>query len=816
MREVHFTERAERVLRLAHEGAAEMGHSHVGTEHLLLGLAREGDGIAARTLGACGMTPARLGELLRENVGVGAPTLRTPQGLTPRARQSIELAAAEATALGHAFVGAEHLLLGVLRENDCQGCRILLSAGVEPQKLYDMTLRFSGSPASGSVEPAAFSGSNAAASPLRPRGDTRTLNQFGRDLTQSAREGVLDPVIGRDAETDRVVAILTRRQKNNPVLIGEPGVGKTAVAEGLARRLAEGRVPDSLRGRRLVSLDLAGMIAGTKYRGEFEERVRTILEEARRAGNVILFIDELHTVVGAGAAEGAIDAANILKPALSRGELRVVGATTIAEYRKYIERDAALERRFQPVLLEEPTRDEARAILEGLRPRYEAHHGLRISDEALDAAISLSVRYLPDRFLPDKAVDLIDEAAASTRMRLLGGGALKKLARDGDAAERELEDAVRASDFVRAAAVRDKKRAIDESLARERADNLVTLGVVTAADVAHACAAWTRIPVEELTEEEETRLARLEDVLRERVVGQDEAVAAVSRAVRLGRVGLADPNRPVGSFLFLGPSGVGKTETARALAEALFGDENALIRFDMSEYAEKHTISRLIGSPPGYVGHEEGGQLTGRVRAKPYSVVLFDELEKAHPDIFHLMLQILEDGRLTDAQGRRADFRSAVVIMTSNLGAGTVSGTASPVGFSSSKSGADAREDRVRGEMRAFFRPEFLNRLDAAVVFRPLGEDALREIARRLLAASAKRFAHRGYTLVWDEDAVASLAREGLDPRYGARPLRRAITSRVEEPAAAAILSGALTPGMEVRLEGETLRFAKPDAPGEA
>ncbi|MEA4823757.1 MAG: ATP-dependent Clp protease ATP-binding subunit [Clostridiaceae bacterium] len=811
---MHFTERAERVLRLAHEGAAELGHSHVGTEHLLLGLSREGDGIAARTLVAYGMTPTRLGELLRENVGVGAPTLRTPQGLTPRARQSIEQAAAEAAALGHAFVGAEHLLLGVLRENDCLANRILLSAGIEPQKLYDMALRFSGSPASGNVEPFAFSGGAAAASPSRSRGDTRTLNQFSRDLTQSARDGLLDPVIGREPETDRVVAILTRRQKNNPVLIGEPGVGKTAVAEGLARRLAEGRVPDVLKGRRLVSLDLAGMIAGTKYRGEFEERVRAILEEARKAANVILFIDELHTVVGAGAAEGAIDAANILKPALSRGELRVVGATTIAEYRKYIERDAALERRFQPVMLEEPTPKEARAILEGLRPRYETHHGLRISDEALDAAVSLSIRYLPDRFLPDKAVDLIDEAAASTRMRLLGGsGMYRKLEDDSTACERELEDAVNAADFTRAAAVREKKKAIEEKLARERTDNLVTLGVVTAEDVAHACASWTRIPVEQLTQEEESRLANLENILRERVVGQDEAVAAVAKAVRRGRVGLADPNRPVGSFLFLGPSGVGKTETARALAEALFGDENALIRFDMSEYAEKHTISRLIGSPPGYVGHEEGGQLTGKVRAKPYSIILFDELEKAHSDIFHLMLQILEDGRLTDAQGRRADFRNTVVIMTSNLGAGSVAGTSSPVGFSDI--GRErAKEDRVRGEMRAFFRPEFLNRLDAAVVFHVLDDAALREIARRLLTGVAKRFREKGYTLTWDDDAIVSLSREGSDTRYGARPIRRAINSRVEEPAAEAILTGTLSPGMEAHLCGDTLRFLpSPDKP---
>ena len=793
---IHLTERAETVLRLAHREAAALGHSHVGTEHLLLGLAREEGGAAARAMKARGMTGKRLEALLRDTLGVGEPAQRTPQGLSLRARHAIGTAAAESAARGLAFVGAEHLLLGLLRENDCMAARLLQAVGCEPRTLYDAALRLSGD-----VDPV-FGSSGAAAPSPRSRGETRTLNQFGRDLTQAAREGLLDPVIGRDAETGRLLTILARRQKNNPVLIGEPGVGKTAVAEELARRLAEGRVPEVLRGKRLVSLALAGMIAGTKYRGEFEDRVRTILEEARRAGNVILFIDELHSIVGAGAAEGAIDAANILKPALSRGELRVVGATTIAEYRKYIERDAALERRFQPVLLEEPSPENARAILAGLRGRYEAHHGLRITDEALDAAVALSVRYLPDRFLPDKAVDLIDEAAAAVRMEAAERRECRELSEKSAALDRELAQAVETEDFSRAAAIRERRRLLDEKLAALRSES--ARAEVTADDVARIVSAWTHIPAEHLTAEEETRLQSLEDRLRARVAGQEEAVEAVARVIRRSRLGLSDPNRPIGSFLFLGPSGVGKTETARALAQALFGDENALLRFDMSEYAEKHTISRLIGSPPGYVGHEEGGQLTDRVRSRPYSIVLFDELEKAHPDIFHLMLQLLEDGRLTDAQGRRADFRSTVVIMTSNLGAGMAAGQPA-LGFSAVP---DAGGERIRQELRGFFTPEFLGRLDAAVVFRPLDESALRAIAEKLLQASAARFAARGYTLTWDAAAVEALARAGADTRYGARPLRRAVTARVEDPAAQAILDGRLAPGGSITLAGETLTFS--------
>lgn len=781
--ENRFTERAEKVLRLAQEIAGELGHGHVGTEHLLYGLLREGEGIAAKTLAACGLNLEKLRQLLTEQIGRGTPMGTVPQGLTVRAGKVIEQSVAEAQRLGQCSVGTEHLLLGILRESDCQAQKLLSASGVEVQRVFDMVFRLMGSPASGTAD--SFSPTGSSGGGFRGKGETRTLNQFGFDLTQSAREGKLDPVIGRERETERAIAILSRRRKNNPCLIGEPGVGKTAVAEGLALRLAAGTVPEALRGKRLVSLDMAGMVAGTKYRGEFEERIRTILEEARRAGNVILFIDELHSVMGAGSAEGAVDAANILKPQLARGELRVVGATTIAEYRRYIERDAALERRFQPVLLEEPTPAQTLEILQGLRGRYELFHGLHIQEEALDAAVRLSVRYLPDRRLPDKAIDLIDEAAACRRIKLLPS--IFPL------------NGTSENDVVSAPSVPDPEKHFTAE--------------VTAEDVAKTCAAWARLPLERLTQEDGERLRHLEERLRSRIIGQDEALTYLARAVRRARVGLSDPARPSGSFLFSGPTGVGKTETARVLAEELFGDEHALIRLDMSEYSEAHAVSRLIGAPPGYVGHEEGGQLTDRVRSRPYSVVLFDELEKAHPDVYQLLLQILEDGHLTDSRGRQADFRNTIILITSNLGTNAASGGVS-LGFSENptQTASERRQELLSRELKTVFRPEFLNRLDAVVPFAPLGREALGLITRKLLGMTAARFAGEGYRLEWDEETERAFAEDAEKVHAGARPLRRMIAEKVEDRAAEAVLEGVLVKGGVLKLEGTKLRFESPVA----
>ena len=804
MNETRFTERAQAALRLAQECSAELGHGYVGSEHLLLGLAREGKGVAAKVLHAAGLSPDTLKSSIAGLVGVGAPGNAPSQGLTPRCKKIIELSLTEAARLGHHYVGTEHLLLGILREGDGVAVRVLASAGVEPRRLQSDVVAAMG----GEASPPPFRGK---AREREYGGDTKLLEQFSRDLTRLAAGGMLDPVVGRDGEIKRVIQILSRRQKNNPALIGEPGVGKTAVAEGLARKMVAGEVPDELRSRRLLSLDLSSMVAGTKYRGEFEERVKSILSEVRRAGNIILFIDELHTIVGAGSAEGAIDAANIIKPALGRGELQIIGATTTDEYRKYIEKDAALERRFQPVLVAEPDQDTARAILRGLRDRYEAHHRLQITDEAIDAAVALSARYIGDRRLPDKAIDLIDEACSRVRMERLGTPPdLRELEERVAHTRREKEEAIRSQDFEKAAMLRDAEGDFRRELERQktawRSDQ--NAGAVTAEDVAAVVSGWTGVPVTTLTQAESQRLLHLEEALHRRVVGQEEAVKAVARAVRRGRVGLKEPGRPTGCFLFLGPTGVGKTELCKALAATLFGSEEALLRFDMSEYMEKHAVSRLIGSPPGYVGHEEGGQLTEKVRRRPYCVVLFDEIEKAHPDIWGILLQIMEDGVVTDAQGRKADFKNAIVVLTSNVGAARITAKGSRLGFSAAerKDGENRPIEELRAavldDLKKVFRPEFLNRLDETIVFTQLGRAEIQAIARRMLERVGERMQALGVTLRFTDGALEVLAGLGFDPDYGARPLRRAIRTQVEEPAAEQLLSGALQAGDTALVDG--------------
>ena len=805
LNDVNFTQRAQTALRLAQESAAELGHGYVGTEHLLLGLLREGGGVAARVLQSAGLEAETIRTAILRAVGSGIPGALPSQGLTPRFRHIIELALAHAGRLGQDYVGTEHLLLGLLQEGEGVAIRVLSACGQDPRRLAgDLSAAMGGE-----LPPPFRSGGKAKSEPdYTGAGDSKLLEQFSRDLTRMAASGLLDPVVGREGEIDRVIQILSRRRKNNPALIGEPGVGKTAVAEGLARRLAAGEVPDELRSKRLLALDLSSMVAGTKYRGEFEERVKQLLGEVVRLGNIILFIDELHTIVGAGSAEGAIDAANIIKPALGRGEIQVIGATTTSEYRRYIEKDAALERRFQPVTVSEPDEATARSILLGIRGRYEAHHKLRISDEALDAALSLSIRYLADRRLPDKAIDLMDEAAALVRLERLSAPAdLRELEERVAQARREKEEAIRSQDFEKAAMLRDAESDFRRELDRERTlwHSGQNVGEVTAEDVAQVVSRWTGVPVTSLTQSEKDRLLALERELHRRVIGQDEAVRAVARAVRRGRVGLKEPGRPIGVFLFLGPTGVGKTELCKALAAALFGSEEALLRFDMSEYMERHTVSRLIGSPPGYIGHDEGGQLTEAVRRRPYSVLLFDELEKAHEDVWGLLLQITEDGVVTDTQGRKADFRNTVIVMTSNVGAARITAKGGKLGFQSALSSGETRpltelKEAVMGDLKRVFRPEFLNRLDDTIVFRQLEREQIRTIARRMLDGVGERLVRLGVSLHVEEDALEQLAREGFAPDYGARPLRRAIRARVEDPAAEALLSGALQAGGAVRL----------------
>ncbi len=794
-----FTRKANEALNNAIEEAESLGQSYVGSEHILLGLLKTEDCTANTALSEAGADFDAAETLLKESTEQGEATSLTPEDFTPRAKAVVETAMYSARRSGKRFVGTEHLVVGILSDPGSFASKMLAKLGVDTDKVGESLEE--GSPDEDERE--APSGEKRAKGPS----GTKTLNKYSRDLTEEAKAGKIDPVIGREEEINRVIQILCRRTKNNPCLIGEPGVGKTAVVEGLALKIAADEIPDLLRGKRVVALDLTGMIAGTRYRGDFEERIKAVIDEVRAAKDVILFIDEVHTITGAGAAEGSPDAANILKPSLARGDFQLIGATTLAEYRKYIEKDAALERRFQPVIVGEPSEEDTVAILKGLRDRYEAHHKVKITDEAVSAAVKLSSRYVTDRFLPDKAIDLIDEAAS--RKRLQTGTApadVKSLENELKQVEDEKKKAVLAQDFEKAASLRDRETSlhgkIDEARKSWQGASGEMCGEIGAEDIAEIISQSTGIPVNQLTEEESERLLKLEDALHSRVVGQEEAVTAVAKAIRRGRVGLKDPKRPIGSFIFLGPTGVGKTELSRALAEAMFGSENAIIKLDMSEYMEKHTVSKLIGSPPGYVGYEEGGQLTEKVRRNPYSVVLFDEIEKAHPDVFNLLLQILEDGVLTDSQGRRVSFKNTVIIMTSNIGARHITEKKQTLGFGAggeaeSRSMEEIRKD-VLAELRQAFRPEFLNRVDDIIVFNKLSEPEIREIAGKMLDTLGGRLRDMGITVEFDESAVAKIAEEGFDPVYGARPLRRAVQSNIEDELSEEILDGRVRKGMSV------------------
>lgn len=804
-----FTDRASSALQLAQEAAGRMGHNYVGSEHLLDGLVLEGGGMAAKVLTEAGVTAQKIEQQIEKLVGFGAPDPSAPQGLTPRTKRIVELAVAAASQLGHSYVGTEHLLYGLLYEGQNVAITILNALGVDSRSLMQTLSQHMGE-----HQPTGGAAGQSASEPEAAGGAGKALAQYGKDLTRAARDGQLDPVIGRKNEIDRVIQILSRRTKNNPALVGDPGVGKTAVAEGLAQKIASGDVPDNLKDKKLIALDLTGMIAGAKYRGEFEERIKSVLEELQKDKNVILFIDELHMIVGAGAAEGAVDAANILKPALARGDIQIIGATTLDEYRKHIEKDAALERRFQPVTVNEPSPEEAVQILTGLRDRYEAHHGIKISDEAIEAAVKLSVRYVSGRQLPDKAIDLIDEACSRVRMQAMTPPPdLKTLEDEISALSAKKDEAVRAQDYEQAAKLRDEQTAKQAEADKQRKaweDTKATArDTVSADDIAEVIAGWTGIPAARLTEDEGQRLLQLEDTLHARVIGQDEAVNAVARAIRRGRVGLRDPKRPIGSFIFLGPTGVGKTELCKTLAEALFGDENAMLRFDMSEYMEKHSVARMIGSPPGYVGYDEGGQLTEKVRRKPYSVVLFDEIEKAHPDVFNILLQILEDGQLTDGQGRKVDFKNTVLIMTSNIGAQKITGKGrKTLGFGGDDqpTGEQSFEDikkEVLSDLKEAFRPELINRIDEIIVFNRLTEEEIGKIADGMLRQVASRMDEMELTMDWTSAARAHLVKAGFDPIYGARPLRRAIQSEVEDLVAEDFLRGNVQRGQHVTLDEE-------------
>ncbi len=801
-----FTEKAERAIAFSQQSAVELGHNYVGTEHILLGLVKEGTGVAARVLQVQGITEEKILREIDELIGRGETAGETPVGFTPRTKRVLELAFKEARRMGQGYIGTEHLLLGIMKEGESVAVRIMMDLGVDPQKLLNELVKILNEETPGSNGSPKGSSSNSS---------TPTLNQFGRDLTDMARDGKIDPVIGRDKEIERVIQILSRRTKNNPCLIGEPGVGKTAIAEGLAQKIVEGNIPEILSDKRVVTLDLSSMVAGAKYRGEFEDRLKKAMEEIRKAGNVILFIDELHTIVGAGAAEGAIDASNILKPSLARGEIQVIGATTLNEYRKHIEKDAALERRFQPITVGEPSKEEAVEILKGVRDKYEAHHRVKITDDALEAAVKLSDRYITDRFLPDKAIDLVDEAASRIRLKTFTAPPdIKEMEERVEKLSKEKEDSIRCQEFEKAARIRDEEQKLKNELEKVKDQwhqkNQTKTDTVTADEIADIVASWTGIPVKKLAEEESERLLKMEDTLHNRVIGQEEAVKSISRAIRRGRVGLKDPKRPVGSFIFLGPTGVGKTELCKALAEAMFGDEKSLIRVDMSEFMEKHSVSKLVGSPPGYVGYDEGGQLTEKVRRRPYSVLLFDEIEKAHPDIFNILLQILEDGRLTDSQGRVVDFRNTIIIMTSNVGARTIT-EPKRLGFSVAKDeSAKNYEDmksNVMGELKKMFRPEFLNRIDDIIVFHPLTEENIREIVRLMTDVLVKRLKANEIDLEISEDVLAHLAKKGYDPIFGARPLRRAIQSMVEDKLAEEMLEGKVKAGDSIRitLDGENI-----------
>ena len=793
-----YTPQAKEALSLAVGMAESLNHGYVGTEHLLIGLLQEGTGVAARVLEENGVEESKVVELVSQLISPNTSVqMAENAAYTPRARRVIENSYREAVRFKAAQIGTEHILIAILREGDCVASRLLNTMGISVQKLYIDLLAAMGEDAP-SIKDEMQRGNSG-----KRGSSTPALDSYSRNLTKMAEEGKLDPVIGREHEIQRVIQILSRRTKNNPCLIGEPGVGKTAVVEGLAQRIAAGDVPDTIADKRVMTLDLSGMVAGSKYRGEFEERIKKVIAEVVEAKDVLLFIDEIHTIIGAGGAEGALDASNILKPSLARGELQLIGATTINEYRKYIEKDSALERRFQPVTVDEPSEEESIAILKGLRSRYEEHHRVEITDDALEAAVKLSSRYINDRFLPDKAIDLIDEAASKVRLsNYTKPSKIKDYEAQIDDLEEEKESAIRDEAYEKAGDIKKKQEKLKEKIRltlekweKEKETRKLVVGENEVADVV---AGWTKIPVKKLAQEESERLKNLEGILHERVVGQEEAVTAVSKAIRRGRIGLKDPKRPIGSFLFLGPTGVGKTELSKALAEAMFGTESALIRVDMSEYMEKHSVSKMIGSPPGYVGYEEGGQLSEKVRRNPYSVILFDEIEKAHPDVFHLLLQILEDGQLTDSQGRTVDFKNAVVIMTSNIGARLITENRLNLGFSADNSQeADQKvmRDKVMEELKKAFRPEFLNRIDDIIVFQKLTQEEIQQIAVHMLNDLKARLEPLGVSLEFTEEAVRTIAKAGFDPVYGARPLRREIQTKVEDPLSEELLAGDLKAG---------------------
>lgn len=798
-----FTNRANKAIEIANDIALELGHSYIGTEHILYGLAKEGNGIASKVLENQNVTANDILNKIEELIGSDEP-IENIVDFTPRTKRVVESAFIEARKLGYNFIGTEHLLIGILREGDCVAAKILLDLNVNIPKLYNEIVKVINEGEDYNSSDNSSNNSNGG----KRRGSynqTPTLNQFGQDLTKKAEEGKLDPVIGRKQEIERVIEILSRRTKNNPCLIGEPGVGKTAAVEGLAQKIASGDVPEILKDKRVVTLDISGMVAGAKYRGDFEERIKKALNEVKKAGDVILFIDEIHTIVGAGAAEGAIDAANILKPLLARGEIQLVGATTLNEYRKFIEKDAALERRFSPVTVNEPSEKETIQILKGIRDKYEAHHNVKITDEAIEAAVKLSIRYVNDRFLPDKAIDLIDEASSKARLRTYTEpDGLKELQEEIEKTKNEKEEAVLNQKFEKAAELRDTEKALRDKFEKEqnkwKNKNTKSIVTITEENIAEVIANWTGIPAKKITEDENEKLKNLEKELHKRVIGQNEAVEAVSKAIRRGRVGLKDPKRPIGSFLFLGPTGVGKTELSKALAEVLFGDENAMIRLDMSEFMEPHSVSKLIGAPPGYVGFDDGGQLTEKIRRKPYSVVLFDEIEKAHPDVMNMLLQILEDGRLTDSQGRTVNFKNTVIIMTSNLGARLITDR-KQLGFANKEGEADSKKEyeeikkEVMAELKKELRPEFINRIDEIIVFHKLNDSDINQIIDIMLKEVVNRLEEQKYDVKFEPDVKEMIAKEGIDKNFGARPLRRTIQNLVEDKLAEEILDGKLVKG---------------------
>lgn len=799
----NFTQKANDVLNLAIKAAENFGHNYVGTEHILVGLLKEGTGVGALILNEKGVTLDKIENLIEENIGVGNPTRLSPNDFTPRAKRIIEISFQIARGMLNSFVGTEHILIALLRESDSSAVKFLNALNFDEESLLEDV--------GASLGKAESQFRNNSPKNKKGKSSTPTLDEFGKDLTELAGQGKIDPVIGRDKEIERVIQILSRRTKNNPCLIGEPGVGKTAIAEGLALKIVKNEVPELLAGKKIVSLDLTSMVAGTKYRGDFEERIKKAMDEVRNAGNVILFIDEVHTIMGAGAAEGAVDAANILKPSLARGEIQVIGATTIDEYRKNIEKDAALERRFQSVLVGEPTEEEAVEILKGLRDRYEAHHKVKITDEAIENAVKMSARYIADRYLPDKAIDLIDEAASRVRLKAFTAPPnLKEMELEIKRLKDEKTSAVRSQDYENAAKIRDKENELqtllDEEKEKWKNSSSHDVKQVEVEDIANIVSQWSGIPVTQLTKEESERLLNMEQILHERIVGQDKAVSSVARAIRRGRVGLKNPNRPLGSFIFLGPTGVGKTELCKTLAETMFGNEDAIVKLDMSEYMEKHTVSKLIGSPPGYVGFDEGGQLTEKIRRKPYSVVLFDEIEKAHPDVFNMLLQILEDGVLTDSQGRKVSFKNSIIIMTSNVGASKIVDKKASLGFGENAENNDI-ESLVMGDLKKTFKPEFLNRIDEIIVFNQLEQKDIEEIAKRMLSSLSKRVADLEIELDFTPEAVTAIAEAGFDKVYGARPLRRAIQQKIEDPLSELMLENKIAKGSKCTVDFKNNEF---------